>query len=260
MPTCVVDSCSFLHSFHLELDGWALSDLLRQAFEVAVHPEVVKEITSVLPRAYPQWKEKGLVSEQMSEIRGRHSVWLVNAVEDADYKNSKILVADSITRLDEGEKASLQLAIDASGRKMEYVFFFSDDYAAGQAAEELFDIYQCGYVVRSADLITFFGLRLALAKREIHQALRSLLAFYTDEFELARSALETALPDRSTVIVSHIDKRDFKKARATLQGMQIQPKVRTELLDHISSLESLMNGGIVAHIMSRIHRLDQANT
>ena len=255
MQACVIDSCSFLHSFHIQVGDFSFSDLMKDFFEVVMHKKVADEVDSVLPRAYPKWEAKGLVTEEMSEVRRWHSEWRVDRIQDSDFEGSTLLKYEKVTHLDAGEKGCMQLARDISHSRHEFVLFFTDDYEAGETARRIFDKYQLGYVVRSADLIIFFGLQFQMSKREIHQALRDLLAFYIDEFEVVRRELEESLPGRSTIIVSMLDRTEFEDALKALRGMRLPSKSCEHLEKRIATLRNLTEDGIVAHIRSRLNSL-----
>ena len=257
MQTCVIDSCSFLHCFHINVGEFSLSDLLKQYFNVIMHQKVSDEADSVLPRAYLQWKAKGLVTDEMSVIRRLHSEWRVDMVRDADYESSKVLEKEKVTHLDDGEKGCLQLVKQASRELGQFVLFLTDDFDAGESARRMFDRYQIGFTLRSADLIMFFGLQLDLSKTEIHQALRSLLAFYIDEFETVRRELEVRLSGRSTVVVSLLDRSEFDEALKALGRMKVPTKEYEHFEKRISTLNDLTKGGIIGHIRSRISSLTE---
>ena len=101
-----------------------------------------------------------------------------------------VLEEEQFNGLDRGEKICIALIKNACDEETKYVLLVTDDYDAGVLATEFLKKYQCGFVLRSADIIIFFGLRFKLSKTDIHQALRDLISYYTNTFKAVSLKLE----------------------------------------------------------------------
>lgn len=261
MQGFIIDSCSLMFSFQLSVKGILLSDLLGAHFDMIVHREIVNEIGRALPRAYSEWKERGLVSDDLSEIRSKHAIWLAGKSTEVDLDGPlRSLNEESIEgigHLDSGEKVCLALAKVTSYKETAFTVFLTDDYSAGECARIFFERYQCGMIVRTADVILFFGLRYDCAKTEIHQALRDLLSFYTNTFESLVEEVKSLLPPREQPLITALLLRaDFTAVRRRVTGINLAPASRTRflsLVDRASELAS--DNGIVGYTLSRLRAL-----
>jgi hypothetical protein len=263
MQPCVIDSCSLLHSFHLQVGGATLNELMAEHFEVVLHPTVLDEMRTALGRAYPQWKERGLVSEESSEIRRSHVAWTATRRSDLDISETKErLKREDLPSLDAGEIDCIALAHRTSDDKVSYVLFLTDDYDAGEVAKTVFDKYQCGIVMRSADLIIFFGLRFGLAKQEIHQGIRSLIAFYTSIYDSLLKEIKVLLPTNHSIYVYPlIHEGNFTRALEAVRRLTLDNPGKsrlTELLGEMASLSA--EKSVLAHSVSRLRALQEIHT
>jgi hypothetical protein len=262
MQPCVIDSCSLLHSFHIQVGGQSLNSLIADHFDISLHRTVVDEMNSVLARAYASWRERQLVSDEISEIRRNHAQWTATRCchESLDSEQA-LLEQESLGRLDRGEIDCIALAKAKSDEHVRYVLFVTDDYDAGEAARGFFDKYQIGNVVRSADLISFFGLRYKLAKPEIHQGLRNLISFYTSLYELVLSEVQNLLPGGiSSYVFPLVREGDFPGAIAAINRLSITQQTRQrlrELLEEVASLSAEQS--VLAHTLSRLRSLANIN-
>jgi hypothetical protein len=261
MQSFIIDSCSLMFSFQLRVNEIPLSDSLGAHFKMLVHREIVNELAQAVPRAYSRWRERGLVSEELSEIRRKHAVWLADKCTDVGLDAPLRLLdrenIEGIVRLDSGEKACLALAKLTSYEETVYTLFLTDDYKAGECARTLFDMYQCGLILRTADIILFFGLRYRCAKTEIHQALRDLLSFYTNTFESLLTEVELLLPQRDQALIEALLKRgEFDAARTRLAAINLAPASRSKLqvlMDQVSELAG--ERSIIGYTLNRLRTL-----
>jgi hypothetical protein len=261
MQSFVIDSCSLMFSFQLRMNGIPLSDFLGAHFKMLVHREIVNELTLALPRAYSRWRERGLVSEDLSEIRRKHAIWLADRCTDvgldAPLRSLDKEKIEGIVRLDSGEKVCLALAKLTSYEDTVFTVFLTDDYKAGECAQTFFDMYQCGLILRTADVILFFGLRYRCAKTEIHQALRDLLSFYTNTFESLLTEVGLLLPEKDQAFIEALLKRgEFNAARTRIAAINLAPASRSKLLvlmDQVSELAG--EGSIVGYTLNRLRNL-----
>jgi len=227
-------------------------------FEVVLHPTVLGEMRDALGRAYPRWKERGLVSEEVSEIKRSHVAWTSTRRSDLDISETKErLNSAGLNRLGRGEIDCIALTQRTSDDKVAYVLFLTDDYDAGEVAKAVFDQYQCGMVMRSADLITFFGMRFGLPKREIHQGLRSLIAFYTSIYDSLLKEIEVLLPnDHSFYVSPLIHEGNFTRALEAVARLSLGNPAKsrlTELLGEMAKLSA--EKSVLAHSVSRLRAL-----
>jgi hypothetical protein len=258
MQSCIIDSCSLLHAFHVQIAGSALCDLLADHFDVLVHRCVSEEISSVLRRAYPEWKQKGLVSEELSEIRRRHANWTASRYCDPCLDEPlRLFESEGMTRLGTGEKACVALAKHTSDERTAYTLLLTDDFEASQLAQVAFHKYQCGFVLRSADIISFFGLRFNVAKPEIHQAIRDLLSFYTNAYESLLVELTAHLPGgESSPIRSLVIQGDFTRAKHSVARLNISSDRRVPLESLVSDVARLSGEhSTVGYTLARLRLL-----
>jgi hypothetical protein len=258
MQTCVIDSCSFLHSFHLSVDDVPLYELLETHFEILIHRDVIDELNSALPRAYSRWRQKGLVSESMSEIRRKHAVWVSNKRSDATLDVPlDSLEQESGAHLDAGEKVCIALAKHTSNERIEYVLLLTDDYEAGKCAQAIFHKYQCGFVVRTADIISFFGLRYKCSRIKIHQALRDLLSFYTKVYETLLSEAESLVAQAAeSPIYTLLVRGEFDTARVQATRLHLAPAQRATLATLIDEASQLAGQhGIIGYTLLRLRAM-----
>jgi hypothetical protein len=208
---------------------------------VLIHRDVVNEVNPVLPRVYRNWREKGLVSEEISEIRRKHAAWVSNKCSDVALDALLgVLEQEGISRLDPGEKACLALAKHTSDDRIVYTLLLTDDYDAGECAEAIFQKYQCGFVVRTADIISFFGLRYKCTKMEIHQALRDLLSFYTNVYESLLSEVKLLLPKgKDSPIATLLLCGEFAGARIGVARLDLSADRRIALISSIDKASEL---------------------
>lgn len=259
MQPCVIDSCSLLHAFHVQVGGFPLSELIAEHFDVVLHRTVLEEMRSVLGRAYPRWRERGLVSEEMSEIRRSHADWTAtrccNVSLDADMRS---LEAEKLNDLDYGEIGCIALAKYTADERIAYVLFLTDDYDAGESAKQVFDKYQCGMVVRSADLILFFGIRLKLAKPEIHQGLRNLISFYTSQYDSLLKEVQVLLPDNeSSYIFPLVRGGDFDRANEAISRLSLDTATRGKLIGLVNEVKALAaERSVLGHTLLRLRALN----
>ena len=259
MQPCVIDSCSLLHSFHVQVGGYRLNELVGEHFEVVLHRTVLNEMLSVLGRVYPRWRERGLVSDEMSEIRRSHASWTAtrccNASLDAD---KDLLEAEDLNDLDVGEIDCIALAKYTADERFSYVLFLTDDYDAGECAKQVFDKYQIGTVVRSADLISFFGIRFKLAKPEIHQGLRNLIAFYTSLYESLLKEVTILLPgSESSYVFPLVHRGDFARATEAVSRLSLNMATRKKLSTLIEEVAALAaDKSVLGHALLRLRALD----
>jgi predicted nucleic acid-binding protein len=257
---CVIDTCSFLHAFQTYLGRYRLIDLVGDHFDVIVHNAVLQESVSALKKAYPQWKLGNLVSEEFSEIRRLHAVWVATRCSNADVeRESKLLTDEGVQHLDRGELECIALAIRTADERMRYVLFLTDDYEAGEAARGVFDKYQCGFVLRNADLIVFFGIRFNLGKSEIHHALRDLISFNTELYEsLSRSISDRLVSGRGPFVVSLIRSGDFARAKKMISTLSLDRATSQDLNVQIDELIRLARGtSVLAHCLMRLRQLEK---
>lgn len=227
-------------------------------FEVVLHPTVLDEMRVALGRAYPQWKERGLVSEEASEIKRSHVAWTATRRSDLDISETKErLNSTSLNSLDAGEIDCIALTQRTSDDKVSYVLFLTDDYDAGEVAKTVFDKYQCGMVMRSADLITFFGIRFGLAKQEIHQGLRSLIAFYTSSYDSLLKEIAVLLPNNQSVyIYPLIHEGNFTRALEAVARLSLDNSAKSRLTDLLGEMAKLSaEKSVLAHSVSRLRAL-----
>lgn len=256
--SCIIDSCSFLHAFHVQVGGIALSELLADHFDVLVHRSVIEEINPVLRRAYSNWKDKGLVSEEFSEIRQRHAAWTSTKSSDTCLDEAlNVLEQEGMGHLGAGEKACVALAKHTSDERTVYTLFLTDDYEASQLAQVMFHKYQCGFVLRSADLISFFGLRFNMPKPEIHQAIRDLLSFYTNAYESLLTELKALLPSgENSPICSLVLQADFARAKQSVARLSLSPDRRVPLVRLIDDVARLAGEhSTIGYTLSRLRLL-----
>lgn len=257
MQPCIIDSCSLLHSFHVKLGGESLSSFIAGHFEVILHQTVLDEMFSVLKRAYPRWRERQLVSEDMSEIRRIHAEWTAAKRSDQGLETEKQLIeAENCGSLDKGEIDCIALAKAIADKHVSYVVLLTDDYDAGESAKRVFDKYQVGTVVRSADLISFFGIRYKLAKPEIHQGLRNLISFYTNLYETTLKEVRSLLPgSEGSNVVSLLHRGDFTRAKEAVT--RIGGTERSQLIALVAEIAtSAAKKSVVAQALSRLRTLD----
>lgn len=263
MQPCVIDCCSLLHSFHLQLGGRALNQLVGDHFNVILHPTVLEEMRVALRRAHPNWRQRGLISEEISEIRRNHASWIANQrCKSANDETSEHLNGEDLGNLGAGEIDCIALAKFISDEEFSYVLFLTDDYEAGEIANQVFEKFQCGMVVRSADIIIFFGLRFRLAKREIHQSLRSLIAFYTSVYELLLNEVRRLLPGRETsYIYPLVHAGDFGRAQDAIARLSLDNQTRGRLGDLLNEMADLSAGhSVLAHSVFRLRSLEDLPT
>jgi hypothetical protein len=247
-----------LHSFHVQIDGVPLSECLASHFDVLVDRIVIDEIHSALRRAHPNWRQKGLVGDELSEIRRRHAAWTSTKACDSCLDEAMdVLEQEGMGRLDAGEKACVALARHVSDERTVYTLFLTDDHDASQLAQAMFQKYQCGFVLRSVDLISFFGLRFNLPKTEIHQAIRSLLAFYTNTYETLLTELKAQLPKGDdSPIVSLVLRMDFSRASHAIERLKLSPDKRVPLQKLIDELAHLTGEqSTIGYTLSRLRLL-----
>ncbi len=258
MQPCVIDCCSLLHSFHLQLGGNALNQLMAEHFAVILHPTVLEEMRVALGRAHPTWRQRALISEEISEIRRNHVSWIANQrCEPANDEMQEHLDGENLGNLGAGEANCIALTKFISDEQFSYVLFLTDDYEAGETAKKVFEKFQCGFVVRSADIIIFFGLRFGLAKPEIHQSLRSLIAFYTSAYEVLLNEVGRLLPGRETsYIYPLVYAGSFERAQDAVARLSLNKQIRNRLGDLLNEMATLSAGtSVLAHSVSRLRSL-----
>jgi hypothetical protein len=257
MQPFIIDSCSFLHAFHIEIAECSLCNLLEEHFKVLVHHQVDVEVPNALRQAYPSWREAGLVDEEFSSIRRRHAEWISSKLCHDDVNDIVARMGGDLSMLDAGERACIAFAKQTADSEMTYALFLTDDYDAGRAASRVFNKYQCGFVLRTADLITFFGLRYGLTKQQIHQALRDLLAFYNNTYHDLIATL-TAEGVASTAVSELVWRGEFLKARQALAALSISAVRRRKLEDLIKDVEQLAGAeSVIGYTIGRLRLLTE---
>lgn len=260
MQPCVIDSCSLLHSFHVQVGGVALNELIAEHFDVVLHNTILQETQQVLKRAYPLWKERGLVSDEISEIKRNHVAWTATRCSNANLEaDISSLKAENLTNLDAGEIDCIALVKCTSDTRVSYVLFLTDDYDAGEAAKLVFDKYQSGTVVRSADLISFFGIKFKLAKPEIHQGLRNFISFYTSQYDSLLKEVKVLLPGSdSSYVFSLTLQGDFTRAKEAVLRISLDATTRVKLTALINEVATLASQkSVLGHSLSRLRALDK---
>jgi hypothetical protein len=164
---------------------------------------------------------------------------------------------EGMTRLGVGEKACVALAKQTSDERTAYTLFLTDDYEASQLAQTVFHKYQCGFVLRSADVISFFGLRFNVAKPEIHQAIRDLLSFYTNAYESLLAELTTLLPDReNSPIRSLVMQGNFSRAKQCVARLNVSFDRRVPLESLIGNVARLTGEhSTIGYTLARLRML-----
>ena len=257
--SCVIDCCSLLHSFHLQLDGTNLNGWLEQAFDVTIPLKVEEELSSVLPRAYQDWKRSGLVSEEMSEIRRSHAAYLVDKRAEGDLsKQRELFQVAPFSGLDAGEIDCVALVKRLSDSQCSYVLFLTDDYDAGECAREAFDQYQCGMAVRTADIILFFGFRLNLARSEVHQCLRTLISFYNNQYDALLEQIKRNLPEaEGSTLTGLILRGDYDRAKETIRGFRLKATLQAEMVALIEEIKLLASANsTLGHTLTRLRSVN----
>lgn len=258
MQPCIIDCCSLLHSFHVQIGGSCLNELVAKHFDVVLHRTVLQEMGPVLRRAYSRWREHGLISEEMSEIRRSHAAWTATKCFDANLDaDMQSLAADGLDGLDAGEVNCIALAKCIADQRVCYVLFVTDDFDAGESAKRVFDKYQCGMVIRSADLISFFGIRYKLQKAEIHQGLRNLISFYTIIYESLLNEVKCLLPgSEGSYVYLFVRTGDFVRAKQAVSRLELNVPTRVRLATLIDSVCSLAEeNSILGHSLARLRAL-----
>ena len=225
----------------MQVGPFTLSDLVAEYFDVILHPTIMREMQTVLGRTYSRWKELGLVSDEMSEIRRNHASWTATRCSNASLEvDMALLDGENLHTLDEGEIDCIALAKHTSDERVSYVVFLTDDYEAGESANRFFDKYQCGIVVRSADLVSFFGIRLKLPKPEIHQGLRNIISFYTGMYESLLKEVKSLLPSSDgSYVYTLVYRGDFGRSKEAIARMTLRAVVRARLTTLIDELATL---------------------
>jgi hypothetical protein len=257
---CIVDSCSLLHAFHVQVGDSCLSDLIAKHFDVIVHSTVERETRRVLGRAYAQWRERGLVSKEIGEIKRNHANWIAAKCSSMSPDTElHTLEADDLAGLDAGEVGCIALAKLVADQRVCYALFVTDDFDAGECAKQVFDKYQCGMIVSSADLVSFFGIRYKLPKLEIHQALRNLIAFYTNLYESLLKELESLLPGSvRSVLYPLVRAADFARATQAVSRLSLGAQTRSQLVALIHDVGALAGErSTLAQALSRLRTLDR---
>jgi len=260
MQPCIIDSCSLLHAFHVQVGVASLSDLVAKHFDVVLPRTILQEMQTVLGRAHRHWKERGLVVEEFSEIRRIHAAWTAPKCFDGDLELEMRSVGGvDLEHLGAGEVACIALARGISDREVSYVVFVTDDYDAGECAKTIFDKYQCGMVIRSADLITFFGIRFKLAKAEVHQSLRTLISFYTGVYESLLQEAKSLLPgSEASYIYPFIQAGDLDRAKQAIVRLPLNAATRTRLTTLVEDVSALTGDkSILSHSFSRLRELER---
>lgn len=260
MQRCIIDACSLLHAFHVRLGNFVLADLVQEHFDVRIHSEVREEIARVLPRAYADWKRKGLVSKEFSRIRRDHATWISPKLFIGDcLAEAKLVTAANLGRLDSGEAACVALAKNLADQYVSYVVFITDDFDAGESAKVFFKQYECGLVIKSADLIVFFGIRYKLAKTEIHQSLRNLIAFYTATYEALLEQIRNLLPGGEHHLLHGLIKRnEFSRAISAIPKLPLGGATRKQLTTLVENIERFSTEkSVLGHTLTRLHTLDK---
>jgi len=259
MQSCIIDSCSFLHVFQIEVGASTLSDLLEGHFNVLVHRAVNGELHGALRKAYPKWQASGLVNEEFSLIRRRHASWASLKIRHDDVNVALASLANDIGGLDLGERVCVAFAKQTADAESAYALFLTDDYSAAKIAEAIFHKYQCGFVLRTADIITFFGCRYQLAKTEIHQALRDLLAFFNSTYENLMNAVR-AEGAGAAFVYDLIWRSEFKQANGVLARLPISAERRIVLERLIREVAELADtDGIIGYTLARLRLLAHTN-
>jgi hypothetical protein len=231
---------------------------MAEHFEVILHPTVLSELRGALDRAYPTWKERGLVSEDASEIKRSHAAWTATRRRDLNVNETKDSLADDdIDGLDAGEIDCIALTKLISDDQVSFVLFLTDDYDAGEVARQIFDKYQCGMVVRTADLIVFFGLRFGLPKQEIHQGLRSLIAFYTTGYDSLLKEVKLLLSgSHASYVYPMIQAGNFSHAVESIARLSFANSEKSRLGNLLSEMAKLSaEKSVLAHSFSRLRSL-----
>jgi hypothetical protein len=255
----VIDSCSFLHAFHIEIADLPLCDLLQDHFEVLVHREVDIEVPNALRQAFGTWQAAGLIDEEFSSIRRRHVEWASPKLRHDDVEEMAARMGNDLVALDAGERACIAFAKQMADSAMTYPLFLTDDHEAAKTAGILFHKYQCGFVVRTADLITFFGIRYGLSKQEVHQAFRSLLAFYNSTYQHLMAAVSNE-DIGSTVLSDFVWRGQFDKAKLALSTLTISADRRKRLEILIQDAEKLSQAdSVIGYTLNRLRLLAETN-
>lgn len=260
MQPCIIDSCSLLHAFHVQVGDSCLSDLVAEHFDVVLHRTVLEEMKSVLGRAYPRWRERALVSEEISEIRRNHAAWTSPKCSDANLDSDILtLEGEGLEDLDAGEMDCIALAKCVADQRVCYVLFLTDDFDAGESAKHVFDKYQCGMVIRSADLISFFGIRYKLARTEIHQGLRNLISFYTSLYDSLLSEVTRVLPgSESSYVYPLVRNGDFARAKQAVSRLSVDAATRSKLTALVDEVDTLAGEkSVLGHSLFRLRALDR---
>jgi len=259
VQSCIVDTCSSLHIFHIEIGTSSLAALLEGHFQVLVHKDVDAEVPGALRKAYGTWKRGGLVSEDFSSIRRRHATWMSSKLRHDDMGQEFSKLGSDLKELDAGERACVAFTKHTAEQETSYPLFLTDDYAAAKTAEAIFGKYQCGFVVRTADLITFFGFRYQLAKIEIHQCLRDLLAFYNAAYENLMNAVR-AEGKNADVLYDLIWRSEFQQANRVLANLSFSTEARHRLEVLLNEVTELGDReGIIAYTIARLRLLVDSN-
>jgi hypothetical protein len=244
----------------LQVGGVALNDLVAEHFDVVLHRTVIDEAENVVKREYQNWKRRGLVSTDLSELRRHHAAWISDkrsaASDDADIGFCR---DTELKDLDAGELDCIALAKGLADSRTCYIVFITDDYRAGEAAETFFELYQCGVVIRSADLISFFGIRYKMPKPEIHQSLRDLISIYTNQYEYLLREVESILPgSEKSHIFPLVRGGDFLAAKRAISRLLINVKARQGLIDLVDKISEQTNEkSIVSRSFNRLRDLEK---
>jgi hypothetical protein len=199
-----------------------------------------------------------LVSLEASEIKRSHVAWTAPRRSNLDIHEAKArLNREDVKNLDAGEIDCIALSQCASDDKVSYVLFLTDDYDAGEVAKKVFDKYQCGMVMRSADLITFFGLRFGLAKQEIHQGLRSLIAFYTSVYDSLLTEVTDLLPsNQSCYVYPLVHEGNFTRALEAVARLSLDNSAKARLAELLGEMaKRSAEKSVLAHSVSRLRAL-----
>ena len=170
-----------------------------------------------------------------------------------------LLKHEGINRLDPGEVQCIALAKHTADQRMRYVLFLTDDYDAGEAAKCVLEKYQSGFVLRTADLVVFFGIRLNLQKPEIHQSLRNLISFYTDLYDsVLQQVNDQLVHGRGPYAVSLIRQGDFLRAKQIIAALPLSVGARKELGQHVDELIKLSGDtSTLSHCLVRLRALER---